>query len=43
METLTAAVDFAPVGVAILAIAALKVVPLVTIWGTKTVLSMIRR
>lgn len=42
-SSLTDAVDFTTVGVAILAIGAIKAAPLVVTWGTRKVLSMIGR
>lgn len=41
--TLTAAVDFDTVVTAVLAIGALKVLPLVAAWGTRKVLAMVGR
>lgn len=41
-STLTAAVDFSTVGIAILAIAALQMVPKVIGWGARKVLGMVR-
>lgn len=41
--SLTSAAVFTTVGVAILAVAAAKVVPLITAWGAAQVMSFIRR
>lgn len=41
-STLTANVDFSTVGIAILAIAALQMVPKVVGWGARKVLGMVR-
>lgn len=41
-STLSGAVDFSTVGVAILAIAALQMVPKVVGWGARKVLGMVR-
>ena len=41
-STLTGAVDFSTVGAALLAIAALMMVPKVTSWGAKKVMGFIR-
>lgn len=41
-STLTAAVDFSTVGTAIMAVAALMVVPKVVGWGARKVLGFIR-
>lgn len=43
LSSLTAAVDFSSVGPAILAVAALKVVPMVYAWASRRVLAFVGR